>query len=75
VNTLCHFSLNIVSHSRLCALARCRGEQFLAQNPLAGTSGHTRQINKLVNCSAPVFEDQYINSSDVFIRSGGRESP
>ena len=44
--------------------------QFLAQNPLAGTPGHTRQIKKIVSCSATVFQDQFTNSRDVCIRSG-----
>ena len=49
--------------------------QFLAQNPLAGTPGHTRQINKIVNCSVTVFQEQFTNYRNVFICSGGRGSP
>jgi hypothetical protein len=45
--------------------------QFLAQNMLAGTPGHTRQINKFVSCSAMAFQDQFTNSHNIFIRSGG----
>ena len=48
---------------------------FLTQNPLVGTPGLTRQMNKIVNCSVMVFQDQFINSHNVFVRSGGRGSP
>jgi hypothetical protein len=38
---------------------------------VAGAPGHTRQINKFVDCSTTVFQDQFTNYRDFFVRSGG----